>query len=102
MKYITHIGFRNCGYGNRLASLLLPFLLVLFSCLYEIATAQPNIEFAHLTINEGLSQNTINCILKDKLGYLWFGTQDGLNRYDGSHFKIYKHKQKETSAIFSS
>jgi signal transduction histidine kinase/ligand-binding sensor domain-containing protein/CheY-like chemotaxis protein len=63
--------------------------------------AQPNVEFAHLTINDGLSQNTINCILKDKLGYLWFGTQDGLNRYDGYQFKVYKHKQKETSALFS-
>jgi signal transduction histidine kinase/ligand-binding sensor domain-containing protein/CheY-like chemotaxis protein len=78
------------------------FLIAIFSStLFSIADAQTPIEFIHLTINEGLSQNTINCMLKDKQGYMWFGTQDGLNRYDGYQFKIYKHTPKENKQHFS-
>ncbi len=45
--------------------------------------------FNRLTINQGLSQNSVYCILKDTKGFLWFGTEDGLNRFDGYHFKIF-------------
>lgn len=54
--------------------------------------------FAQLNINvttvngiSGLSQNTINCIYKDHYGFMWFGTQDGLNKYDGYKVTVYKH-----------
>lgn len=46
--------------------------------------------FKAITINEGLSQNTVVDIVQDSLGYMWFATRDGLNRYDGSNFKIFK------------
>ncbi|NOG46718.1 MAG: hypothetical protein HND50_15865 [Calditrichaeota bacterium] len=48
-----------------------------------------NLKFEHLTTKNGLSQNTITTILQDKTGFLWIGTQNGLNRYDGYSFKIY-------------
>jgi len=48
-----------------------------------------NIRFDHITITEGLAQNTVSCILKDTRGFMWFGTQGGLNRYDGRSFIIY-------------
>ena len=52
--------------------------------------AQSNqIRFEH--IHQGLSQVTINTMLQDQQGFLWFGTQDGLNRYDGYRFKVFKH-----------
>ncbi len=41
--------------------------------------------------DDGLSQSTINCIIQDKLGYIWIGTQDGLNRFDGYSFTTYRH-----------
>lgn len=41
------------------------------------------------TLQKGLSQNTINCLLQDQQGYMWFGTWDGLNKYDGYKFTIY-------------
>jgi ligand-binding sensor domain-containing protein/signal transduction histidine kinase len=48
------------------------------------------LRFDHINIEEGLSQSSVQAILQDSRGFLWFGTQDGLNRYDGYTFKIYK------------
>ena len=49
-----------------------------------------------MDIQDGLSQNTVNAILQDKQGFMWFGTKDGLNRFDGLSFRIFK---KENSAL---
>lgn len=51
---------------------------------------QQTLRFEHIGIAEGLSQGTVNHIMKDRKGFLWFATQDGLNRYDGYDFKIYR------------
>ena len=60
--------------------------------------AQNNVHyyFRTLDIRNGLSQNTVYQILQDKNGFMWFGTKDGLNRYDGTSFRIYK---KENSGL---
>ena len=67
-------------------------LLIAFIFIIEFAHAQHanSIKFSRLTIKDGLSQSTVNCILQDNQGYIWGGTQAGLNRFDGYHFKIYK------------
>ncbi|RPI93184.1 MAG: PAS domain S-box protein [Chloroflexi bacterium] len=57
------------------------------------------IRFEHLTIEHGLSQNAGVAIFQDSKGYLWIGTQDGLNRYDGFNFKIYKHDPDDPASI---
>ncbi len=57
------------------------------------------IRFEHLTIENGLSQNAGLAIFQDSKGYLWIGTQDGLNRYDGYNFKIYKHDPDNPNSI---
>jgi len=44
----------------------------------------------HFSIKDGLSQNTVMAILQDKQGYMWFGTWDGLNRFDGYSFQVFK------------
>jgi len=46
--------------------------------------------FRHLTIEDGLSQSSVNCLLQDRYGFVWLGTQDGLNLYDGHEFKVWK------------
>jgi len=56
-----------------------------------LATAQqPDITFHHITQKEGLSYNIINSFLKDSRGMLWIGTYNGLNKYDGQHFYVYR------------
>ena len=59
----------------------------------------PKIEFRRLTLQDGLSQSTINCIVQDEQGFMWFGTQDGLNRYDGYTFKVYRHEPENPYSL---
>lgn len=56
-------------------------------------------EFGHLTTLEGLSHNEVRKIIKDTDGFLWLGTQNGLNRYDGYRFKIFKNVPNDQSTI---
>ncbi|MEX1011138.1 MAG: two-component regulator propeller domain-containing protein [Balneolaceae bacterium] len=57
--------------------------------------------FAQITTEDGLSQSTINDILQDSRGFLWFATDDGLNRYDGYNFEVYKNIPGDTTSISS-
>ena len=50
-----------------------------------------DIPFLRLTRSQGLSQNRVTEIVQDDQGFMWFGTQYGLNRYDGYQFKVFKH-----------
>lgn len=47
------------------------------------------LHFDHLTIQEGLSHNTVHCMIQDRHGFVWIGTQNGLNKYDGYSFEVY-------------
>jgi len=60
-----------------------------------------NLRFAHLTTTEGLSQNYVTEILQDRRGFMWFGTRDGLNRYDGNTLVVYKHNPNDPASISS-
>ncbi|MEO6550468.1 MAG: two-component regulator propeller domain-containing protein [Ferruginibacter sp.] len=89
---------------NRLVLLPLKYLqscllLGIFLCIHCISNAQSSIKFTHLSNRDGLSQSTVQTILKDKYGFIWFGTQDGLNRYDGYTFKVYKHQPKDSTSL---
>lgn len=55
--------------------------------------------FDHLTVDDGLTQNTVNEIFKDEQGYIWVGTNDGLNRYDGYQFHHYHYSYDDTGSI---
>ncbi|TRX65932.1 two-component regulator propeller domain-containing protein [Carboxylicivirga sp. M1479] len=55
--------------------------------------------FQSITINDGLSLSSVYCISKDSKGFMWFGTEDGLNRYDGYQFKIYRTDVKNPNSI---
>ncbi|MCB0456518.1 MAG: two-component regulator propeller domain-containing protein [Flavobacteriaceae bacterium] len=55
--------------------------------------------FKHTSIDDGLSQNTVNCIYQDKLGFMWFGTQDGLNRFDGYQYLHFKNERSNPNSL---
>ncbi|MFN8385220.1 MAG: two-component regulator propeller domain-containing protein [Anaerolineales bacterium] len=57
------------------------------------------LRFDMIGIEEGLSQSSVHTIFQDSRGFLWFGTEDGLNRYDGYTFKVYKHDPDNEASI---
>ncbi|MCW8849048.1 MAG: hypothetical protein OQJ81_03640, partial [Melioribacteraceae bacterium] len=57
------------------------------------------INFNQITVENGLSNNDVNTLLQDKYGFIWFGTDDGLNRYDGYNFKVFRHAPEDTNSI---
>jgi ligand-binding sensor domain-containing protein len=67
------------------------FLISLFMLTGALLTsAHEHYVVQHYSIKDGLSQNTVMSILQDKQGFMWFGTWDGLNRFDGYTFTTYK------------
>jgi ligand-binding sensor domain-containing protein/signal transduction histidine kinase len=58
-----------------------------------------SIRFEHLSLEHGLSQSVVNAILQDGQGFLWFGTEDGLNRFDGYSFKVYRPEADDSASI---
>jgi ligand-binding sensor domain-containing protein/signal transduction histidine kinase/ActR/RegA family two-component response regulator len=57
------------------------------------------VTFGHIAIEQGLSQSTVQTIAQDKDGFLWLGTQDGLNKFDGSHFITYRHIPSDPASL---
>jgi ligand-binding sensor domain-containing protein len=55
--------------------------------------------FQRYTVEDGLSHSTINCILQDQQGFMWFGTDDGLNRFDGYSFKVYRNDPEDPDSL---
>ncbi|MBI3172372.1 MAG: PAS domain S-box protein [Chloroflexi bacterium] len=85
-----------------LTLLLVPFLLVQPASAKEAgATLYPGVSlrFEHLTIDDGLSQSAGLALLQDSQGYLWIGSQDGLNRYDGYHITQFKHDPENPDTL---
>ena len=60
------------------------------------------LRFKHITSEEGLSTNFVLTIIQDEKGFMWFGTQDGLNKYDGYQVKVFKNDPTDSSSIFCS
>lgn len=75
---------------------LLTFLLLVH---HALLAQQPPLYFDRLTTVHGLSHNKVNCIIQDRRGFIWFGTDDGLNRYDGQHFVIFRNQPGNTASI---
>lgn len=84
---------------NRLHLYVLFFLLM--ETLVPFKVIGQDIRFKHLTINDGLSQNLIFSMVQDDDGYMWFGTKDGLNKYDGYTFKVFQYELNNPNSISS-
>ncbi|MFA4923035.1 MAG: two-component regulator propeller domain-containing protein [Ignavibacteriaceae bacterium] len=75
------------------------FLLSLLLFQLPVFSQKPFLKLTRLSLEEGLSQSNVRCILQDKNDFLWIGTQDGLNRYDGYNFKVFKNDPNDTNSL---
>jgi ligand-binding sensor domain-containing protein len=79
------------------------FILLVFFCVflipYTAVCQNPSVKFTHLTVQNGLSINTVNCIYQDSKGFMWFGTKEGLNKYNGYTYTHYRHNPKDDNSI---
>jgi two-component system, sensor histidine kinase ChiS len=78
--------------------LLLLFFIIITPCI-SAQQDKMGIKFDNISIKDGLSQSSPNCIFQDSRGILWIGTEDGLNKYDGYAFTVYKPDQKDPNSI---
>lgn len=76
--------------------LLTAILILFFHCL--LTNGQ---QISFLGIDQGLSNNSVRCIYQDHAGFMWFGTYDGLNRYDGYNFKVFRNKFADSSSLIN-
>lgn len=74
-------------------------LLLMFVCAGSYLAAQPHLVFKRITVDNGLPQNTIMSVLQDKTGYIWISTNDGVCKYNGIDFKIYKHSDDDPASL---
>ncbi|NQZ07921.1 MAG: GGDEF domain-containing protein, partial [Algicola sp.] len=81
-------------------------LLLLFSFLllptWLVSAATASAHFERLSVTDGMSQSSALAILQDSQGFMWFGTEDGLNRYDGYQFVHYRHDTDDSGSLSSS
>jgi signal transduction histidine kinase/ligand-binding sensor domain-containing protein len=62
-------------------------------------SAGQHLRFERISLEQGLSQSTVFCMIQDSQGFMWFGTEDGLNRYDGYTFTVYKHDPEDPNSL---
>ena len=75
-------------------------LLIILNVLY--VSGQANCWFKKISVEEGLAHNTVYAMLQDREGFMWIGTKNGLNRYDGYSFKTYNISYKDSSSLSNS
>ena len=84
----------------RTYKILVSCLMIFFNVCWMGAYGQPaGIRLEHIGTEAGLSQSNVTCILQDSRGFMWFGTRDGLNRYDGYRFTVYKNIESDPKTI---
>ncbi len=80
-------------------NLVLLFFFIFSGSSLQAQPGKRNIKFTNISIKNGLSQSSANCIFQDSRGILWVGTEDGLNKYDGYSFAVYKSNSEDISSI---
>lgn len=85
----------------RIPGIAITFLMLAAALLFSTltSTGQQKLKFAHLGIQDGLSHSWAKCLAKDSKGFLWVGTINGLNRYDGRNFKMFKTEDGNSNSL---
>ena len=81
--------------------LLLAFIMMLTVFNRNIYAQSDDMIIEHISTEQGLSHRNVNCVMEDSYGFLWIGTADGLNRYDGYEFVVYKNDVWDTTSLSS-
>lgn len=84
---------------RRRATVILLLAAIIIAVNISTVLAHTNINFRSITNEDGLSQATVETMIQDKQGYIWIGTNDGLNRYNGYDFKVYRHEEDNKDTI---
>lgn len=87
---------RSKVHGIPITACLHFLLLLIFSAVHSQGL---RVSLTPLNVSDHLSQNTIQCIYQDHFGFMWFGTQDGLNKYDGYQIEVFKHYSNDGNSI---
>lgn len=91
---------RGCRAGRLSLFLSLGLAAALLQPAARSSALSPgSLVFDHISVESGLSQSSIFVIMQDRSGYLWFGTEDGLNRFDGYNFTVYRHRPRQPESI---
>jgi ligand-binding sensor domain-containing protein/serine/threonine protein kinase len=77
-------------------------LLLLLALSVGVKAQHSDVKFERLSLEQGLSQTNVKCIVQDRQGFMWFGTEDGLNRYDGYSFTAYKYRLQDATSLSNS
>lgn len=85
--------------SNKKLTTILTFFLLLQLSVFQLKAQENVLKFNHLTVNDGLPQNSIHAIAKDKYGFMWFGTWCGASRYDGYSFKVFRANDNDPTAF---
>lgn len=84
-----------------LINLTLLFTSILVFPQNPSSSSLSNFKIDRITTEHGLSQSTVECIFRDSRGFMWFGTEEGLNKFDGYNFTVYKNNHRDTTSINS-
>lgn len=84
---------------NRLLNKGTTIFIILINLFYSAQLFSQSLPFKQLTTNNGLSNNNVYNIIQDKTGFIWFTTDDGLNRFDGYQFKVFRNNQEDRNSI---
>ncbi|GGA87625.1 hybrid sensor histidine kinase/response regulator [Flavobacterium palustre] len=84
---------------NKKIKTITAFLLLLQVSVFQLEAQVNILKFNHLTVNDGLPQNSIHTIARDKYGFMWFGTWCGACRYDGYSFKVFRANDNDSTAF---
>jgi len=99
-NYLTKRINNNIKEINHLIKII--FVVAVYSLFFlnvTIYSQTTSATFERITIKNGLSQSTVNYIIQDKKGFMWFATYDGLNKYDGYNFKVYKKINDDSTSL---